>query len=164
VFIVTFDEWGGFFDHVPPPRATAANSVDPDVVNGKTLLGFRVGTVIASPFTRGMENSPFVNHTIFDHTSILKLIEWVWGLTALTPRDASNDVGNLASALNFAQPVVSLPTLPTSSVPFFPEPCFATLFGGIFSTDGTTTGKREPATKKWRELRKQAAAHGFAVK
>jgi phospholipase C len=164
VFIVTFDEWGGFFDHVPPPRATAANSVDPDVVNGKTLLGFRVGTVIASPFTRGMENSPFVNHTVFDHTSILKLIEWVWGLTALTPRDASNDVGNLASALNFAQPVVSLPTLPTSSVPFFPEPCFATLFGGIFSTDGTTTGKREPATKKWRELRKQAAAHGFAVK
>jgi phospholipase C len=53
IFIVTYDEWGGFFDHVPPPRAAAPNGVDPDVVNGKALLGFRVPTVIASPFTKG---------------------------------------------------------------------------------------------------------------
>jgi phospholipase C len=49
VLIITFDEWGGFFEHVPPPRATAANNVDTDLVNGKALLGFRVPVVIASP-------------------------------------------------------------------------------------------------------------------
>jgi phospholipase C len=43
VLIVTYDEWGGFFDHVAPPRATApADSIDADLVNGKALLGFRV--------------------------------------------------------------------------------------------------------------------------
>src|SRR6185369_11106011 len=31
VWVITFDEWGGFFDHVPPPRAAAANPADPDV-------------------------------------------------------------------------------------------------------------------------------------
>src|SRR5262249_5200342 len=35
VFIVTYDEWGGFFDHVAPPRAAAPNDVDPDLVDGK---------------------------------------------------------------------------------------------------------------------------------
>ncbi|HEY4816998.1 MAG TPA: alkaline phosphatase family protein, partial [Candidatus Acidoferrum sp.] len=42
VFVVNFDEWGGFFDHVAPPRAAAPNHVDPDLVNGKALLGIRV--------------------------------------------------------------------------------------------------------------------------
>src|SRR5712664_2880916 len=41
VFVVNFDENGGFFEHVPPPRAAAPNNVDPDIVNGKTLLGPR---------------------------------------------------------------------------------------------------------------------------
>jgi len=96
VLIVDFDEWGGFFEHVAPPRATAANQVDPDIVNGKTLLGLRVPTVIASPFTKGNPSSPQVNDLVFDHTSVLKLIEWRWGLAPLTPRDASNDINNLA--------------------------------------------------------------------
>jgi phospholipase C len=51
VFIVNFDEWGGFFEHVPPPRAQAANGVDPDIVDGKTLLGMRVPVVVASPWS-----------------------------------------------------------------------------------------------------------------
>jgi phospholipase C len=164
VFIVTFDEWGGFFDHVAPPRATAANNVDTDIVNGKTLLGFRVPVVIASPFSRGVENNPFVNHLVFDHSSILKLIEWRWGLAPLTPRDASSDVNNLAYALNFAQPVVSLPTLPQPHVPFFPEPCLQTLLSGLFSRESaaTTASSTDPTdTKKWRDLQARASAHGF---
>ena len=40
VFIINFDEWGGFYDHVAPPRAIAPNNVDTDLVNGKALLGF----------------------------------------------------------------------------------------------------------------------------
>src|SRR5262249_35155788 len=39
VFVITYDEWGGFFDHVAPPRAVAPNDVDPDVVDGKARLG-----------------------------------------------------------------------------------------------------------------------------
>jgi len=164
VFIITFDEWGGFFEHVPPPRATAANNVDTDLVNGKALLGMRVPTIIASPFTRGVETSPFVNHAVFDHTSILKLIEWRWGLAPLTPRDASSDIGNLASALNFGQSMPSSPTLPKPSVPFFPEPSFQTLVGGIFSGNVREGTARQPVTMKWQELREQAAKLGFAVK
>ncbi len=97
VFIVTYDEWGGFFDHVSPPRAAAPNDVDPDLEDGRALLGFRVPAVIASPFSRGSPDDPRVNGLVFDHTSVLKLIEWRWGLDALTARDASEDVQNLAS-------------------------------------------------------------------
>jgi phospholipase C len=138
--------------------------VDTDIVNGKTLLGFRVPVVIASPFSRGVENNPFVNHLVFDHTSILKLIEWRWGLAPLTPRDASSDINNLAYALNFAQPVVSLPTLPVPHVPFFPEPCLQTLFSGLFSRESvaTTTSSTDPTdTKKWRDLQARASVQGF---
>ena len=57
VFIVTYDEWGGFFDHVAPPRAVAPNRVDPDIVAGRALLGFRVPTIVASPWSRGWKTA-----------------------------------------------------------------------------------------------------------
>ena len=117
VFIVNFDEWGGFFEHVPPPRATAPNSVDPDLVNGKALLGFRVPTLVASPFARGNPSNPRVVHTTFDHTSILKLIEWRWGLSPLTARDASSDIGNILTALNLTSPNAAVPALPSPKKP-----------------------------------------------
>jgi phospholipase C len=122
VFIVTYDEWGGFFDHVPPPRAAAPNMVDPDIVNGKALLGLRIPVVVASPFTRGSRAAPRVDSTVFDHASILKLIEWRWNLKPLTARDASNDVGNLASALDFVHVDASVPALPTPPAPAV-QPC-----------------------------------------
>ena len=119
LLIVTYDEWGGFFDHVAPPRATAANGandVDQDQVNGKALLGFRVPTVVASPFSRGEPDDPKVKGMTFDHTSILKLIEWRFGLDTLTARDASRDVQNLARALKFKHPNAVVPEL--SLAPF----------------------------------------------
>jgi len=122
VFIITYDEWGGFFDHVAPPRAAAPNNVDPDIVNGKALLGLRIPVVVASPFTRGNPANPSVNSTVFDNTSILKLIEWRWNLKPLTARDASNDVGNLAFALNLANPDLTVPVLPQPAPPL-PLPC-----------------------------------------
>ncbi len=159
VFIVNFDEWGGFFEHVAPPRATAANGVDPDLVDGKALLGMRVPTVVASPFSRGNPADPRVSALVFDHTSVLKLIEWRWGLAPLTPRDASNDVLNLAYALNFSQPDASVPSLPKPQAPLIAEPCLQTLFGGILSSGGAAT-----PVGVWQELGKHAAAHGFSVK
>ena len=122
VLIVTYDEGGGFFDHVAPPRAAAPNAVDPDLVAGKALLGFRLPVVVASPFTKGDAANPHVNSGLFDNTSILKLIEWRWKLPPLTARDASSDVGNLATALDFANPDASVPTLPSPEAPL-PLPC-----------------------------------------
>jgi phospholipase C len=117
VLIVTYDEGGGFCDHVAPPRADAPNDVDPDLVDDKALLGFRVPTIVASPWTRGNPASPRVVSDVFDHTSILKLIEWRWGLAPLTARDASSDVGNLAAALDFGNKITAVPPLPQVQSP-----------------------------------------------
>lgn len=122
LFILTFDEWGGFFDHVPPPRAMAPNRVDSDLENGKALLGFRVPAVLASPFSRGSQAAPRVNPLIYDHTSILKLIEWRWSLAPLGARDASYDVYNLAFALDFSHPQFDVPALPSPETPVV-APC-----------------------------------------
>ncbi len=125
VAIVNFDEWGGFFEHVAPPRAAAPNLVDPDIVGGRTLLGFRVPVVVASPFSRGSSLFPRVSHVRFDHTSVLKLIEWRWWLQPLTARDASADVANLAYALQFNEPDIDVPPLLLPAAPP-PVACSAT--------------------------------------
>ncbi len=158
VFIVNFDEWGGFFEHVAPPRATAPNLVDPDLVKGKALLGCRVPTVVASPFSRGNPFDPRVSAPVFDHTSVLKLIEWRWGLAPLTARDASSDVTNLAYALNFKEPEASVPYLPQPQAPLLVPPCVANLGGGILSTGSTSAAPTE-----WQTLANQASALGFTV-
>ena len=122
VLVVTFDEWGGFFDHVAPPRVVAPNTTDTDLIDGRALLGFRVPTVIVSPFSVGSSLSPRVNSTVFDHTSVLKLIEWRWNLQPLTARDSSAEIGNLASVLHFANPRTAVPALPLV-VPGAKSPC-----------------------------------------
>jgi phospholipase C len=55
---------------------------------------------------------PRVNSTVFDHTSVLKLIEWRWNLHPLTTRDGSAEIGNLARLLDFANPQTEVPELP----------------------------------------------------
>jgi phospholipase C len=117
VLVINRDEWGGFFDTVPPPRVVAPNNVDTDLVAGRALLGCRVPTLIVSPFARGHAAHPRINSFLYDHTSVLKLIEWRWGLAPLTARDASDEIANLAHALDFTAPNASLPELPV-----VPEP------------------------------------------
>jgi phospholipase C len=71
VFILTYDEWGGFFDHVRPARFKddlASRIDDENFGQG----GFRVPTRIVSPYAR----RNFVDHTLYDHTSILRFIQW----------------------------------------------------------------------------------------
>jgi phospholipase C len=87
---ITFDEWGGFFDHVPPPNGPDTNPLH-------RLRGFRVPTVLVSPFAR----RGHVDHGLYDHASILKLIEWRFGLRSLSVRDAA--AKNLADALDFSR-------------------------------------------------------------
>ena len=87
LLVVNFDEWGGFFDHVPPENA-------PDVDPTLYRRGFRVPAVLVSPFARRHH----VARQTFDHTSVLRLIEWRWGLAPLSVRDAT--ANNLAEALD----------------------------------------------------------------
>ena len=100
MLVVTFDEWGGFYDHVPPPAG-------PDVDPRYQQRGFRVPTLVVSPYAR----RGYVSHDVYDHTSILKLIEWRWGLKPLSVRDAA--AANLANVLDFshrnlaAKPIVA---------------------------------------------------------
>jgi len=127
VLVINFDEWGGFYDHVPPPRAVAPNNTDPDLQGGKALLGFRVPCIIASPWTKGNPASPIVNHTVFDHTSVLKLIESVFNVAPLAAREASTDVGNLLTALNLANPQPTVPALPNPGYVLPSSFCFSSI-------------------------------------
>jgi phospholipase C len=95
----------------------APNTVDPDLVDGTALLGFRVPTIVASPWTRGQAQEPRVDSSVSDHTSILKLIEWRWGLAPLTDRDASPDVQNFARLLDLDRPRPGVPPLPNPVAP-----------------------------------------------
>jgi len=156
VLIITFDEWGGFYAHVAPPRAVAPNKQDTDQVNGQVLLGLPIPAIFVSPFTQNTGSAPLVNHTLFDHTSILKLMEWRWGLNALTARDASPLIGNPATLMNFITPSRSVPLLPTPS-PVFSTPCFG---GGIFSPNAepvapasaTAPGASGQSATEWGQL------------
>jgi phospholipase C len=137
--VINYDEWGGFFDHVPPPRVTAgvpvgadpSTGIDHDLDGAKlVLLGFRVPCIVASPFTGVQAGATPVAHGLYDHTSVLKLIEWRWGLSPLTQRDASTastDPGNLASILNLAAPSPRVPRQIPTLPPFVPTACTAPL-------------------------------------
>lgn len=153
VLIVIFDEWGGFFEHVAPPRVIApAGSPDQDLVNGAALLGFRIPSVIASPFTKSVAGQPNqVDHNLYDHTAALKLIEWRFGLPPLTLRDASGDITNPAVSFNFSSPDASVPPLPIAQGVYAP-PCWDNLFSDIFSVTGATGSLLEPRRSETRTM------------
>ena len=163
VLVVVYDEWGGFFDHVPPPRAAASalediarpghNVEDPDqIVDGKALLGFRVPCIVASPFTKGAPRRPRVYGTPthqrvpFDHTSVLKLIEWRHDLEPLTARDGSDDIANLLDVFDFRRPDATVPALPLPPPPV-PDPCGPT--------------NPAPGDNTWAELRQSGMLAGW---
>ena len=65
---------------------------------------------------------PRIDSRLYDHTSVLKLIEWRYSLPPLTSRDASDQIANLALALDFSNPDDSVPALPLVTAPI-PTPC-----------------------------------------
>jgi phospholipase C len=140
VLIFTFDEWGGFFDHVPPPTApippATAAAGDQD-----GQLGFRVPCLIVSPFAR----RSYVATNVYDHTSILRMIESRWGLPSLTIRDrTANDLGLEL----VAQPQTAAPRLPIPAPPA-PTAC------------APPTGPK--STETWTGLRALARLSGWRV-
>lgn len=88
VLIVTFDEGGGYFDHVPPPPAIPPDDRQPDVqpgFDGFGRYGFRVPAVVISPWAKPQ----YVSSCIRDHTTVLATVQAKWNLPALTSRDAN---------------------------------------------------------------------------
>lgn len=85
--IWTYDEAGGMADHVPPPNHACVARPGIAADEPFTELGVRVPLVVISPFAR----PHYVSHVVQDHTSITRFIETVFGLPALTARDANAD-------------------------------------------------------------------------
>ena len=141
LLIWVYDEHGGYYDHVPPPAA-----VPPDDVEGRSVIGsrtrleavaaadpsrpgqeqaepgpgpkrydrygFRVPAVIVSPYAR----PDYVCSEVFDHTSVLKLLEEKWNLPALTARDAAARTPLDALDLTGDPAFVKPPSLPEPSL------------------------------------------------
>jgi phospholipase C len=118
----TFDENGGYFDHVPPPTAppgTPGEYLKSDA-SEPIGLGFRVPLLVISPFSRGgfvCRADPAVPDATrtFDHTSLLRFLETRFGVPVpnLTPWRRSV-TGDLTEAFNFAGPDFSIPPLPVA--------------------------------------------------
>jgi phospholipase C len=103
-FFLTYDEWGGFWDHVMPPRVDDPRA-DSDPADDFGQVGFRVPTLLASPWAAGGRT----DHGLYDHTSIVKFIETNYGLTPLHHLDPmARDAGarNVGAAFDFGAPPV----------------------------------------------------------
>ena len=88
--IVVWDDWGGFYDHVPPPFQ--------DHYGG---LGFRVPMIVVSPYALGGGSPNYVSHTQYEFGSILKFIEGTFGLGSLGTSDER--ATSIVDCFNFAQ-------------------------------------------------------------
>ncbi len=121
VFILTFDEDGGLYEHVPPQPMPKPDDIAPIFTSQNTQVtnpctgqpygfdttGFRVPLVVFSPWVR----PNFVSHRVRDFTAILKLIETRYGVPALTARDAAQD--DMTEFFDFSAPhLLTPPPLP----------------------------------------------------
>jgi phospholipase C len=86
VIFVTYDDFGGFYDHVPPPQLDQFG------------LGLRVPLLIISPFAK----PGYISHTIYEHSSMLKFVESRYQLPSLTARDAA--ANDMLDSFTFSQP------------------------------------------------------------
>ena len=82
---LTWDDWGGFYDHVAPPQVDEFG------------LGIRVPLLVICPYAK----QGYVDHTTGEFSSVLKFIEMNWGLPSLTRRDRS--ASDLSEAFDFSQ-------------------------------------------------------------
>jgi phospholipase C len=120
VFLLNYDEQGGFFDHIPPPtppgddgegRTTVATTGE--LYDGLPIgLGFRVPMTVVSPWSKG----GYVCSEVFDHTSIIQFIERRFRLRCRNISAWRRSVcGDLTSAFNFRSPDSDWPSLPDTS-------------------------------------------------
>ena len=165
LMIVTYDEWGGFFDHVAPgfsPVSAAETALGND---GR--LGFRVPCVIIGPRAR----RGHVSHLPFDPNSVINLIRWRFNLPAVGDSPRNQNSLSMAYALDFESP------------PNLDAPAFGDLGpDGLGNSAGVSYGAScQPAAAssataptaanldraahnaEWRQLRVMARAYGYPV-
>ncbi len=95
VLVVTWDDWGGWYDHVKPPRRDNMG------------MGFRVPLIVASPYAR----HAYVSHTTYEFGSILRFIEDTFGLDSLGATDAtSNSIADMLDLKAAPVPYVTIST------------------------------------------------------
>jgi phospholipase C len=140
VLVINYDEWGGFFDHVPPDT-TPIPPADQLAGNQDGRRGFRTPCLVISPFAR----RDTVSSTVLDHTSILKMIEWRWNLEPLTVRDAT--ATNLAEILSFPAPEFSAKQLDVPTGPF----------------GSACTASAQPVDEEWLPLLQRAIEFGWPL-
>ena len=116
VFMLTYDENGGFFDHVPPP--VPPPGTPGEFVHGEPIgLGVRVPMILVSPWTRG----GYVCSQVFDHTSIIRFLEAWTGVREPNLSPWRRKIcGDLTTAFDFQHPDFSLPVLPSTEPVFCP--------------------------------------------
>lgn len=105
---VTWDDEGGFYDHVPPPQ-----------INGLGLGGLRTACLVISPYAK----EDYIDHQVLSHYSLLKFVEWNWNLPYLNGYVANANLPPLA-AFNFNQK-------PRPPVILGPTPDIAGTLGGV---------------------------------
>jgi phospholipase C len=119
-FILTFDEFGGLYDHVPQQPAVSPDGIKPQDLNPGDVCttstgplcdfvytGFRVPLIVVSPYTK----KNYVSHATADLTAILKLIETRFTVPALTSRDAAQ-MDMSTEFFDFSNPVWLTPPTP----------------------------------------------------
>ncbi|MCU1311552.1 MAG: Phospholipase [Candidatus Angelobacter sp.] len=113
--VLTYDEFGGFYEHVPPQPAVSPDGIAPQDFTTTdsqkfnddfTRTGYRVPLIVVSPFSK----KNFVSHTARDYTAILKLIETRFKLPNLTARDAAQD--DMTEFFDFANAPWATPPAP----------------------------------------------------
>jgi phospholipase C len=187
VLIVTYDEHGGLYDHLPPPAAVPPGDSNPPVnynQNGFAfdLYGVRVPAVVVSPLIpKGS-----VDHTVYDHSSVLKTVEKLFQLQPLTGRDAAaNDVDHLLSlpeprtdcpaGLNSPTPM-STPARPSvtaeqlAAIDAMPMPDEGNLAGALFNLvkadlelSNGTPAEIAAIRAKFEAITTRGQAHAYAV-
>ena len=112
VIFLVYDENGGMYDHVVPPKACAPDDIKANngVTEGFDQLGFRVPFFVISPYAK----RGYVSHQVADHTSILRFVEAKFNLPAMTRRDAN--AAPPYDMFDFQHPDFSVPQLPTVTV------------------------------------------------
>ena len=134
LLIVTWDEHGGFFDHIPPPRATPPGDTAPDDDNNVYRFAFdqygpRVPAVVISPLIP----KNLVDHTLYDHASIPATIEACFGMRPLTRRDAT---------ANTLLPLVSLANARADTPTRLPPPVVSRVASDRISVAPASDGDR----------------------
>jgi phospholipase C len=104
LFTLSWDDWGGWYDHVAPPQVDADG------------YGFRVPAIFVSPYAK----TGTIDNTTYDFTSVLKFIEDNWSLAPLTGRDAT--ANSIADAQNAGGPGLPGADLSDASLVGHPQP------------------------------------------